>query len=141
VRNRCPKSSRKKLENITRLLDDLASEAESGVPIIVEGKNDVDTLHELAIRGEIISAKTYRKTLLDTVVEVEQRGFRDVILLMDFDRRGKEWTKKLTQEFERSKIKSNLRYWKKLKRLVGREVKDIEGLATYLATLKERTLA
>jgi len=131
---------KRKLEDVTRLLEDLALEAESGVPIVVEGKKDVDTLHELAVNGEIISAKTHGKTLLDTVLEVERRGTRDVILLMDFDRRGREWTKKLIEHFERAKIKSNLRYWRKLRRLVGREVKDIEGLATYIATLKERTI-
>lgn len=130
---------RRKLENITRLLEDLALEASSGVPIIVEGRRDVNTLHKLAVGGEIISAKTSGKTLLDVVLEVEQRGFRDVILLMDFDRRGREWTKRLTQHLEKAKVKSNLRYWRELRRLVGREVKDIEGLATYITTLRERT--
>jgi hypothetical protein len=38
------------------------------------------------------------------------------------------------------KITPNLVFWRRLKGLVGRDVKDIEGLASYLETLKDITL-
>ena len=63
---------------------------------------------------------------------------QEVILLMDFDRRGKELTKRLTQHFERIRIKPNLFFWNRLLGLVGRDVRDIEGLATYLENLKKK---
>jgi 5S rRNA maturation endonuclease (ribonuclease M5) len=57
---------------------------------------------------------------------------------MDFDKRGKEWTKRLTQHLEKTRIKPNSFFWKELLSLVRREVKDIEGLATYVETLRKK---
>lgn len=131
-------SLKKRVEKVLQLLDRLAKESAKGTPIIVEGRKDVNTLRDLAIKGDIISAKTSGRSLLDVLVEVEKRSKHEVILLMDFDRRGKEWTKHLTQHFEKMRIKPNLFFWRGLLSLVGRDVRDIEGLATYLENLKKK---
>lgn len=131
-------SLKKRVEKVLRLLDRLAKESAKGTPIIVEGRKDVNTLRDLAIKGDIISAKTSGRSLLDVLGEVEKRSKHEVILLMDFDRRGKEWTKHLTQHFEKMRIKPNLFFWRGLLSLVGRDVRDIEGLATYLENLKKK---
>ena len=128
----------KRLEKILQLLDRLATESTKGIPIIVEGKNDVNALQELGVKGDIISAKSSGKSFLDVLGEVERKGKREVILLMDFDRRGKEWTSRLAQRLEKTRINPNLLFWRELLGLVGREVKDIEGLATYLKTLRKK---
>jgi len=128
----------KKTEKILQLLERLTEESAKGIPIIVEGKNDINALQRLNVKGDIISAKASGKSLLDVVSEVEGTGKREVILLLDFDRRGREWTKRLTQHFEKMRIKSNLLFWRKLLGLVGRDVKDIEGLATYMETLRKK---
>jgi len=128
----------KRTEKILQLLERLAKESVKGIPIIVEGKNDINALQRLNVKGDIISAKTSGKSLLDVLSEVEGTGKREVILLLDFDRRGREWTKRLTQHFEKMRIKSNLLFWRKLLGLVGRDVKDIEGLATYMETLRKK---
>jgi hypothetical protein len=39
---------------------------------------------------------------------------------------------------EKTKIKPNLTFWNQLYGLVGRDLKDIEGLPAYLETLKKR---
>ena len=127
----------KRLEKTLQLLDRLATESTKGIPIIVEGKNDINALNKLNVTGDIIQAKS-GKSFLDLLSEVERRGKRDVILLMDFDRRGKELTNRLAQHLEKMRINPNLLFWKELLGLVGRNVKDIEGLATYLETLKEK---
>ena len=129
---------KKRLEKVLQLLDRLARESAKGTPIIVEGRKDVNTLRDLTIKGDIISAKTSGKSLLDVLSEVEKLSKHEVILLMDFDRRGKEWTKNLTQHFEKMRIKPNLFFWRGLLSLVGRDVRDIEGLATYLEHLKKK---
>ena len=130
--------SEKKLEKILKLLERLTKESTKGTPIIVEGRNDINTLHKLGVEGDIIPAKSSGKSFLDVLSEVEKRGKREVIILMDFDRHGKEWTNRLTRRLEEMKIKPNLLFWKKLLSLVGHDVKDIEGLATYLETLKKK---
>lgn len=131
-------SLREKLEKIQQLLERLAKESTQGVPIIVEGQNDVATLHKLRIEGDIISAKSAGKSLVDILREAEHRQGTEIILLLDFDRRGIEWTHRITQRLERRRIKANTFYWKRLKAMVGRDVKDIEGLATYLETLTNK---
>jgi len=104
----------------------------------VEGKNDVQALQKLDVNGDFILAKTAGKSFLDTLSEVEKKEKQEVVLLMDFDKRGKEWTKRLIQHLEKMRIKPNSFFWKELLGLVGREVKDIEGLATYVETLKKK---
>ncbi|MFQ5836688.1 MAG: toprim domain-containing protein [Candidatus Bathyarchaeia archaeon] len=128
----------KKMEKILQLLERLGKETVKGVPIIVEGKNDVHALQKLDVKGDFILAKTSGKSFLDTLSEVEKKEKQEVILLMDFDKRGKEWTKRLTQHLEKMKIKPNSFFWRELLSLVGREVKDIEGLATYMETLRKK---
>jgi len=129
---------RKRVEKVLQLLDRLSREVAKGVPIIVEGRNDVNALRKLNVNGDVISAKTSGKRFHDVLSEVEGLGKREVILLMDFDRRGKEWTKRLTQHFEKMRVKPNLFFWNNLQDLVGQDVKDVEGLATYMETLKKK---
>jgi len=128
----------KRLEKILQLLDRLATELAKGVPIIVEGQNDVNALHALGVQGDVISAKSSGKSFLDVLSEVERKGKRQVILLMDFDRRGREWTSRLARLLEGMRINPNILFWKQFLGLVGHDVKDIEGLATYLETLRKK---
>jgi len=129
----------KRLEKIHKLLERLEKQCAKGTPIVVEGKNDVQALYRLGITGDIILAKSSGKSFLDVLSEIERRERREVILLFDFDRRGKEWTRRLARCLEGVKITPNLLFWRMLLGLVGRYVKDIEGLATYLETLKNRS--
>jgi len=128
----------KRTEKVLQLFERLERESVKGVPIIVEGKKDMNALRRLNVEGVIISAKTSGKSFLDVLSEVERTGKREVILLMDFDKRGREWTRRLKQHLEKMRIKPNSLFWKELIGLVGRDVKDIEGLATYTETLKKK---
>jgi 5S rRNA maturation endonuclease (ribonuclease M5) len=130
---------KEKEEKILQVLECLAEESAKGTLIIVEGKNDIKSLRVLGIEGKIISAKTGGKSILDVISEVEKCTAKEVIMLLDFDRRGKEWTKRLRQNLENAKIKINLTFWSRLLELVGTEVKDVEGLAAYMETLKRKT--
>lgn len=129
---------KEKEEKILQVLERLVKESAKGIPIIVEGKKDVEALRALAIEGKIIEAKTSGKSMLDVISEVEECETQEVILLLDFDRRGREWTKRLKQYLEKMQIKPNIFFWKKLLSIAGREVKDVEGLASYMATLKKK---
>jgi len=129
---------KEKEEELVQVIERLTEESAKGTPIIVEGKKDIETLRAFAVKGKIISAKTGGRSLLDVISQVEKSGAREVILLLDFDRRGKELTKRLKQNLEKAKIKPNLTFWIKLSGVVGREVKDVEGLDTYMETLKRK---
>jgi 2,5-diamino-6-(ribosylamino)-4(3H)-pyrimidinone 5'-phosphate reductase len=129
---------RERQEKIQQILECLAEESARGTPIIVEGKKDVETLRTLGVQGQIVTAKTGGKSRLDLISEIETTGNREVILLLDFDRRGKEWTAILRENLEKARIKTNITFRKELLRFAGRELKDIEGLAAYLQTLSRK---
>jgi 2,5-diamino-6-(ribosylamino)-4(3H)-pyrimidinone 5'-phosphate reductase len=129
---------KEKEEKIQQLLERLIEESARGTPIIVEGKKDIETLRTLDIQGKIVSAKTGGKSRLDVISEVEKTEAHEVILLLDFDRRGKEWSKILKEHLERARIRPNLKFWNELQGLVSKEVKDIEGLTSYVETLKKK---
>jgi 5S rRNA maturation endonuclease (ribonuclease M5) len=129
---------KRRIEKVSEIFERLAVQSIKGTPIIVEGQNDVNALRKLALSGVIIAAKT-KKSFLALVTELERLDFEEVILLMDFDRRGKEWTKRLTQYLEQTTTRPNTFYWNELKSLLSRDVKEIEGILPYLQTLKKKT--
>ncbi|MCW4034827.1 MAG: toprim domain-containing protein [Candidatus Bathyarchaeota archaeon] len=131
----------KRLEKLVKLLERLKQQAEKGTPIVVEGKNDVKALNKLGITGDMISAKTAGKSFLDVVSEIENRELPEVILLLDFDRRGQEYTKRLIKSLECTKISSNLLFWRTLFGLIAKDVKDIEGLANFFERLNNKCLS
>jgi 5S rRNA maturation endonuclease (ribonuclease M5) len=127
-----------KVEKIEQIILKLVEESAKGKPIIVEGKKDAETLRDLGVAGAVLTLKTGGKSFLGAITEIEELGVGGVILLLDFDRRGREGTKRLKLDLERAKIKVNVRFWKELHALVGREVQSIESLANYLNTLHEK---
>ncbi len=131
-------SLQRKAEKLAQLLERLAAEATKNTLIVVEGQNDIEALKELAIQGNIISVKTAGRSFLDILTEIEEQNLSMVILLLDFDRRGREWAKRLKQHLEEKRIKVDINFWNKLRALVGRDIKDVEGLPTFLRTLKKR---
>ena len=127
-----------RMEKIELLLKQLAEESAKGEPIVVEGKKDLEALRELGVNGAILTVKTGGKSFLQATEEIEALGSCEVILLLDFDRRGKEAAKRLQESLEREKIKVNLRFWRGLHSLVGREVSCIESLPAYIATMQQK---
>ena len=128
---------RQKQERLEYILEKL-TEANQTIPIIVEGKKDEETLRQLSITGTIINAKKGGQSLYTLTQAIIAKHPREVILLLDFDRRGKEATNYLKTQLERARIIPNLKYWAQIERTVGKEVKDIEGLASYMETLKRK---
>jgi 2,5-diamino-6-(ribosylamino)-4(3H)-pyrimidinone 5'-phosphate reductase len=129
---------KEKEEKILKVLDALKEEAEKGTPIIVEGRKDVATLQALGVEGKMLTAKTGGKAFLDVVCEIVQLNAREVILFLDFDRRGKEGTKSLKQSLEHAGVKPNIRFWMTLSGLLGKEIQCVESLHSYLLTLKSK---
>ena len=128
----------RRLEEILRLLEKLKERMADGALVIVEGRKDVESLRKLGAAGKILPAKSSGKSLLDALREIERQEVKEAILLMDFDRRGREWTMRLARHLEAMKIRPNLTFWRQLLGLARRDVKDIESLAGYIETLSEK---
>jgi len=131
---------KEKEEKIQRIIAALTEESAKGKPIIVEGKKDAQALRELGVNGKILTVKTGGKSFIEATAEIEKLGAQEVILLLDFDRRGKEGTVRLKHNLEPAKIKANTRFWRELQALVGREIQCIESLTSYLKTLQEKIM-
>ncbi len=107
---------------------------DKGIPLLVEGKRDVEALARLEISGRVIELKSSRKSVFNRL-EHDIKD-REVIILTDFDRRGSDLAKSIQIHFQGQGKRVDILFWKKMRRLVGRNVKDVEGLPSYLATLK-----
>ena len=129
---------KEKQEKIEELIARLSEEAANGKPIIVEGKKDARALQDLGVNGAILTLKTGGKSFLEATLEIEKLGVDPVILMLDFDRRGKEGTARLKGDLERARVAVDTTFWRKLQALVGREIQCVESLPTYLSTLQQK---
>ena len=132
------KRLQEKEEGITQILNALAEESAKGTLILVEGKKDVEALRTLGIEGSMLTVKTGGRSFVDVVSELEESKTPMVILLLDFDRRGKEGTKRLQLGLEKAKIKTDIDLWRALSRLAGRDVQCVEGLVAYIENLRTK---
>jgi 5S rRNA maturation endonuclease (ribonuclease M5) len=123
------------LEQIEELLAELGEKASEGVPIIVEGMDDVKALKSLSVEGRIHKISN-GASLLNFVESFS--GFKEIIVLTDFDRAGDELASFIARQGKSLGVKPITDFRDKLKPLVRREVKDIEGLAKFLQ--RERSL-
>ncbi|MGE5555761.1 MAG: toprim domain-containing protein [Methanocella sp.] len=130
---------KERYEKLQELLAKLSDEAAKVCLVLVEGKKDAHALAELGICGHILAVKAGGKSSFDVLQQIEAMHPSEVILLLDYDRRGQECTRWFQRELERLKIKVNVRFWIELHALAGHEVQCIEGLPAYLVTLQQKT--
>ena len=131
---------KEKEEKFLKIMDSLSEESNNGIPILVEGKKDVRTLRKLGIKGLIITIKTRGKTFLDVISKIKKLEAKKVILLLDFDKRGKEGTRCLQNNLEHNKINYNINYWFDLIALTSKEIQFIESLDVYLLNLAKKSM-
>jgi len=122
------------VEKIEKVLGRLKEEVDRGTPLIVEGKNDIIALNRLEISGRMIPLKSNRNSIFNQL-EYDIPG-REVIIFTDFDRRGSDLAKSIRNHLQRRGKRVNILFWKRVKKLVGRYVKDVEGLPSYLVKLR-----
>lgn len=123
------------LEQIEELLAELREHASAGVPIIVEGMDDVKALKKLEIEGRFQKVSS-GNSLLNFVESFSNS--KEVIILTDFDRAGDELAKFIVNHLKRLGVEPITEFRDKLKSFVRREVKDIEGLAKFLQNQRAR---
>src|SRR2546430_7882177 len=124
------------MEETNRILDQLRTQSEAGVPIMVEGRGDEAALgrrgmgegvHCLKERGES------RHEFLDRL-----NGTKEAIVLTDFDREGKELETWLYKELSQRGVKSDLKLWIRMRSLARTEVRSVEELPNFVRALEAR---
>jgi len=108
-------------------------EINKGIPVIVEGKKDASALRSLGLTGEVIILHN-GKNLYDFCTDITER-FHRVILLLDWDKKGEDLSKILSENLKG--------HWEKfssfrelLKLLCQKEISDIEGIPRLLNRLE-----
>ena len=120
----------RRLEAVIELLETLAIHSKRGVPVIVEGPNDVKTLRRIGIVGPIFCAKSRRVGLVDFLDSIATHA--EAIILTDFDKEGRALAWRLRRDLSEMRVKVNVEIWKQLNALVRSEVVGIESLGRYL---------
>ena len=116
-------------EKLLEVIEELKIEAEEK-PIIVEGKRDVESLEKLGVEGTfIIIAKTPIYLIADELI---RKGVKEVILLTDFDRRGRMLAKAIVEEFRHRGIKVNTKIRHEIFIYTNSGIRDIESLFSYV---------
>jgi 2,5-diamino-6-(ribosylamino)-4(3H)-pyrimidinone 5'-phosphate reductase len=123
----------RRFEAVTELVSTVAAHSRRGVPVIVEGPNDVRTLRKLGIAGPIFCAKSRRLGLIDFLDSVAKHP--EVIILTDFDKEGRALAWRLRRDLLQMRVKVNVEIWKQLKALGRSEMVGIENLGKYLDRL------
>jgi 5S rRNA maturation endonuclease (ribonuclease M5) len=119
------------LEEIDEILEQLKEAAVNGMPLLVEGNKDIRGLRKLGIDGNFQKISG-RGTLLSLLERLS--GFQEVIVLTDFDKTGEKLANFCVKHLKGVGVKPNTEFWEKLRKLVRKDVKDIEGLARFILT-------
>jgi 2,5-diamino-6-(ribosylamino)-4(3H)-pyrimidinone 5'-phosphate reductase len=123
----------RRFEAVIELISDIAARSRRGVPVIVEGPNDVKTLRKLGITGPIFCAKSRRLGLVDFLDSIATHS--EVIVLTDFDKEGRALAWRLRRDLSQMRVRVNIEIWKQLKALARSEMVGIENLGKYLDRL------
>ncbi|WP_406660040.1 toprim domain-containing protein [Methanolobus sp. ZRKC3] len=123
----------RKLEAMDEIMDDLLQYAENDAVIIVEGIKDVRALNSLGIKGHFELATHHS---LSNFCERIAREHNNVVILTDWDRRGNILKGKLVRNFHSLGVNPDVILRKRLFLLVQKEIKDVEGLPSYISKIK-----
>ncbi len=116
--------SPKELEIFEVLVNEL-KELNKKVPIIVEGSHDIKVLRDLGIAGTIIKLNNGMSLLRFSEYIADNYG--EVILLLDWDSKGKELTSKISALLEEQGIVCHLEFINTLKKIVP-HIRTVESL-------------
>ena len=116
---------------IEELKDWLEELQESSFLIVVEGIKDKRSLHRLGITF----VRSLNKPLYQVVEEIAARE-KKVIILTDFDKKGKELYGKLKKDLINHGVKVDMHFREFLQQKT--RVSHIEGLATYIKKRETR---
>jgi len=118
------------LERVEDLLEELRESSANGVPVLVEGSRDEESLRELGIQGPVLKISGNKKTALNFLEGLAHH--KQVIVLTDFDRTGGELARFCSKHLRRLGVEPIADLRERLKVLLHRDVKDIQGLAKFL---------
>ncbi|MEM1513611.1 MAG: toprim domain-containing protein [Candidatus Thermoplasmatota archaeon] len=126
---------RREEENLYKLektLEEL-KEKNRSIPIIVEGERDVKALHNLDIKGEIITIHGKLPNLCDEIAI----KYKEVIILTDWDEEGWKLCKRIEENLK-GRIKCITDYRIIFSQFINS--KNVEGIPKFIKNLRKKVL-
>ena len=123
------------LEAMEELIASLLDASCQGAAIIVEGRRDMQALRALGLPGPVIMAS--RRSALD-LAEDAARSYAEIILLTDWDGKGDEMCKTIEYHLRSVGSRPDKEIRSRLKKLVKKEIKDVESLSRYAERMREQ---
>ncbi|MEM0128442.1 MAG: toprim domain-containing protein [Thermoplasmatales archaeon] len=114
-------------DNTERMLKSLEETIEKNktVPIVVEGRNDVTALRKLNFSGKIIHFHS-RMSVEEFSMKLSKEH-KEVILLLDWDQKGKALTSSLIRHLATYGVKTDFDLWKLCFSMTS-QMSDVESL-------------
>ena len=122
-------------EKIDELLEWTEKIGNSDQIVVVEGKEDKEALKRLGITNV---AQLNKKPIYKIVEELVEEG-KEVLILTDLDKKGKQLYGKINHDLQRFGVKVDNRFRNFLYKHT--QLRQIEGLDTYINKLKKQTRA
>ena len=123
------------LEALEELIASLLEASYQGAAVIVEGRRDLQSLRALGLPGPVIMAS--RRRALD-LAEDAARSYAQIILLTDWDGKGDEMCRTIERHLISVGSKPDKEIRSRLKKLVKKEIKDVESLSRYAERMREQ---
>jgi len=137
ARNRDQEERREKgtydLEALEELLSALIEASGQGAATIVEGRRDLLALRALGLVGPVILAS--RRSALN-LAEDTARSYQEIILLTDWDSKGDEMARIIEQHLRSMGSRPDGEIRSRIKKLVRKEIKDVESLHHYMERMR-----
>ncbi|MGQ9582532.1 MAG: toprim domain-containing protein [Thermoplasmatota archaeon] len=127
-------SRQERLERLEGLLEELRA-ASLQAPVLVEGERDAAALIELRVLGRLLSLN--RGQSIVRRCEELARSYDRVILLTDWDRKGRQLREKLRRGLEACGAVADDRIWVALRRQCAGGCRTVEDLPSLLRSLRE----
>jgi 5S rRNA maturation endonuclease (ribonuclease M5) len=124
---------RERLELLEDILDQLRVRNLDD-PVLVEGKRDKDALFELGLNGEILLVNTGH-TLIEMCEDLSRR-YTEIILMLDWDRKGHQLTANIERNLTPLGVKVDKSFMVRIFHLVSKETKEVEALDRLLARFR-----
>src|SRR2546428_14158956 len=124
------------MEETQKIIDELRTQSEAGVPIIVEGGRAEAALRRLGVTGKVHCLKARGESRHEFLDRLD--GTKEAIEMTDFDREGKELETWLYKELSQRGVKSDLKIWIRMRSLARTEVRSVEELPSFIRALESR---
>ena len=122
------------LEALEEQIAKLIEASTQGAAVIVEGRRDMLALRALGLSGPVIMAS--RRPALH-LAEDAARAYSRIILLTDWDCKGEEMCKTIERHLRSAGSCPDREIRNRIKKLVKKEIKDVESLSRYTEKLRE----